>query len=82
MPRVRIDLSRAALRARAAIAAQVVYDAMRTVAAVSEHDRFQTITRHDPDEIVTPAAGHPDVTSSPDIVMIEVSWVASRSTAV
>jgi phenylpyruvate tautomerase PptA (4-oxalocrotonate tautomerase family) len=80
MPLVRINISQAASKEVVRTVSDVVYDAMITVANVPQHDKFQIITRHAADELVYPEEGYLGVTYSPQIVFIQVTWNAGRST--
>src|SRR6266403_1182146 len=51
MPLVRIDISKTASRERVRDVGNAVYNAMITVANVPIYDKFQIVTRHEPDEI-------------------------------
>jgi 4-oxalocrotonate tautomerase len=82
MPLARIDLTNSAPPERIRVVSEVVYNAMIDIADVPLHDRFQVITRHTADEIVYPAEGYLGLTYSPDIILIQVTWVAGRSTDV
>ncbi|GGF50916.1 tautomerase family protein [Aliidongia dinghuensis] len=82
MPLVRIDLSKTASRERVRAVGDAVYNAMIQVANVPVNDRFQIVTRHEPDEIVYPEAGYLGVDYSPDLIIIQVTWVGGRSTEV
>jgi len=79
MPLVRIDLNKNAPAERIRIASEAVYNAMRKVANVPAHDKFQVVTRHEPDEIIYPEEGYLGVRYSPDLIIIQVTWVAGRS---
>lgn len=80
MPLVRINISQTASKEVVRTLSDVVYDAMITVANVPQHDKFQIITRHAADELVYPEEGYLGVTYSPQIVFIQVTWNAGRST--
>jgi 4-oxalocrotonate tautomerase len=82
MPFVRINLSRDTSPDVARAISDVVYDSMTTVANVPQHDKFQVITRHTPDELIYPAEGYLGVQYSPNIVFIQVTWNAGRSVEV
>ena len=82
MPLARIDISKDAPAARIKIVTDAIYDAMVALANVPINDRFQIVTRHSPDELIFPADGYLGITYSPDIVFIQVTWVAGRSTDV
>lgn len=79
MPFVRIDLSQTAPAELAATVSEVVYDAMVKIANVPQHDKFQVITRHAPNELIYPAEGYLGISYSPNIIFIQVTWVAGRS---
>lgn len=80
MPLVRINISQTASKEVVRTVSDVVYDAMITVANVPQHDKFQIITRHAADELVYPEEGYLGVTYTPQIVFIQVTWNAGRST--
>jgi 4-oxalocrotonate tautomerase len=82
MPFVRINLSRDTSPEVARAISDVVYDSMTTIANVPQHDKFQVITRHAPDELIYPAEGYLGVQYSPNIVFIQVTWNAGRSVEV
>ena len=54
LPLVRIDISKTASPERVRDVGNAVYNAMIAVANVPQHDRFQVVTRHEPDEIIYP----------------------------
>lgn len=82
MPLVRIDLAADTSADTAAAIGDVVYDAMISTANVPEHDKFQIINRHASDELVYPAAGYLDITYTPRIVFIQVTWSVGRTVEV
>lgn len=82
MPLVRIDLSKSASPEVVAAVSETVYEAMVNIANVPEHDKFQIISRHAPDELVYPAEGYLGVDYTPDIVFIQVTWNAGRTVEV
>jgi 4-oxalocrotonate tautomerase len=82
MPLARIDVSKDAPVERVRAASEAVYNAMVEVANVPLHDKFQVITRHGPDEIIYPTEGYLGIDYSPDIILIQVTWVGGRSTEV
>jgi hypothetical protein len=59
-----------------------VYNAMISVAKVPHDDKFQIITQHDASELVFPANGYLGINYTPNIIFIQVYWVAGRSTDV
>ena len=79
MPLVRIDISKTASRERVRDVGNAVYNAMVAVAHVPENDRFQVITRHDPDEIIYPEQGYLGINYTPDLIIIQVTWLNGRS---
>lgn len=79
MPFVRIDISQAAPSDVVRTVSDVVYDAMRSVANVPEHDKFQVITRHSAEELVFPAEGYLGIDYTPGIVFIQVTWNKGRT---
>ncbi|PRY04474.1 tautomerase family protein [Paraburkholderia sp. BL25I1N1] len=80
MPLVRIDVSSSLTAATVRTVGDVIYSAMTSVANVPENDKFQIVTRHAGDELVYPLDGYLGITYSPDIVFIQVTWNAGRST--
>jgi hypothetical protein len=82
MPLVRIDISKTASRERIRAVGQAVYNAMTAVANVPEHDRFQIVTRHEPDELIYPEQGYLGIDYTPELIIIQVTWVGGRSTEV
>ena len=82
MPLVRIDLSKHAPPDRLSIVSQAVYGAMVEIANVPAHDKFQVVTRHITDEIIYPDEGYLGISYSPDLIIIQVTWVGGRSTDV
>lgn len=82
MPLVRIDISKAASAERIRGVCEAVYNAMTEIANVPPHDKFQVVTRHDHGEIIYPKEGYLGIDYTDDIVIIQVTWVGSRSTEV
>jgi phenylpyruvate tautomerase PptA (4-oxalocrotonate tautomerase family) len=82
MPVVRIDLSRDASPGRVRVVSEAVSRAMTEIANVPAHDKFQIVTRHAADEIIYPKEGYLGIDYTADIIMIQVTWVAGRSTDV
>lgn len=81
-PLVRIDLSKSASPEVVAAVSETVYEAMVNIANVPEHDKFQIISRHAPDELVYPAEGYLGVDYTPGIVFFQVTWNAGRTVEV
>jgi 4-oxalocrotonate tautomerase len=79
MPLVRIDLARTSTPELRKAVSEAVYNAMLEVANVPLHDKFQIVTLHDPDELVYPAEGYLGVNYTPNIIFIQVIWVAGRA---
>ena len=82
MPLVKIDISKNAPAERVRVVSQAVYGAMTAVANVPTNDKFQIVTRHGADELIYPEEGYLGVTYSPDLIIIQVTWVGGRSTEV
>jgi phenylpyruvate tautomerase PptA (4-oxalocrotonate tautomerase family) len=82
MPLVRIDISKSASRERVRDVSNAVYNAMIAVASVPINDRFQVITRHEPDEIIYPQDGYLGIDYTPELIIIQITWVGGRSTEV
>jgi 4-oxalocrotonate tautomerase len=82
MPLVRIDLGKDAPPELVRIVSEAVYSAMVEVAKVPANDKFQIVTRHASEELVYPADGYLGVQYSRNIIFIQVTWVAGRSTEV
>jgi 4-oxalocrotonate tautomerase len=80
MPLVRINLAQTASPEVVRAVSDAVYEAMHEVANVPEHDKFQIVTRHAPDELVYPAEGYLGINYTPGIVFIQVTWSAGRTT--
>jgi len=80
MPLVRIDISKTVSRERVRDVGDAVYNAMIAVANVPNYDRFQVVTRHEPDEIIYPEEGYLGIDYTPDLIIIQVTWVGGRST--
>jgi 4-oxalocrotonate tautomerase len=82
MPLARIDISKTASRDRVRDVGAAVYNAMVAVGGVPPSDKFQVITRHEPDEIIYPEEGYLGIDYTPDLIIIQITWVAGRSTDV
>ena len=82
MPLARIDISKDAPSERIRIVSQAIYDAMTEIANVPINDKFQVVNRHNADEIIYPDEGYLGVTYTPDLIVIQVTWVGGRSTEV
>jgi 4-oxalocrotonate tautomerase len=82
VPLVRIDISKSASRERIRDVGNAVYNAMIAVANAPECDRFQVITRHEPDEMIYPENGYLGIDYTPELIIIQVTWVSGRSTEV
>ena len=83
MPLARIDLSENAPPERIKIVSAAIYSAMVEIAANAPlHDKFQVVTRHAADEIIYPKEGYLGLTYTDDLILIQVTWVAGRSTEV
>ena len=82
MPLVRIDMNKNSSPGLRKAVSEAVYNAMISVVKVPHDDKFQIITQHDADELVFPANGYLGINYTPDIIFIQVYWVAGRSTEV
>lgn len=82
MPLARISLPHATSTQVLQSISATVYDAMIKVANVPEHDKFQIVSRHAADELIYPEQGFLGVRYSANIVFIQVTWNAGRSTEV
>jgi phenylpyruvate tautomerase PptA (4-oxalocrotonate tautomerase family) len=82
MPFVRINLSNDTSPDVARIVSDVIYNAMIEVANVPQHDKFQVITRHAPEEIVYPTEGYLGINYTPNIIFIQITWNAGRTTEI
>jgi 4-oxalocrotonate tautomerase len=82
MPLARIDISKDASDELIRIVSDAIYRAMVEVANVPVHDKFQIINRHAPDEIIFPSEGYLGLQYTAGLILIQVTWVAGRSTEV
>ena len=82
MPLVRIDISKTASCERVRDVGDAVYNAMIAVANVPNYDKFQVVTRLEPNEIIYPEEGYLGIDYTPDLIIIQVTWVGGRSTDV
>jgi 4-oxalocrotonate tautomerase len=82
MPLARIDVNKDTSAELVKVISDAVYDAMIGAASVPENDHFQVVTRHTSDELIYPASGYLGIEYSRNIIFIQVTWVAGRSTDV
>jgi 4-oxalocrotonate tautomerase len=82
MPLARIDISRDAPPGRIKIISEAIYGAMVEIANVPLHDKFQVVTRHAADEIIYPKDGYLGLSYTGNLILIQITWVAGRSTEV
>ena len=82
MPLARIDVSKDAPAERIRAVGEAIYGAMVEIANVPVHDKFQVVTRHAADEIIYPKEGYLGLTYTDDLILIQITWVGSRSTDV
>lgn len=82
MPLVRIDIAEHASGETIRAISEVVYEAMTKVANVPVNDKFQIVSRHPAEELIYPKDGYLGVNYTMDIVFLQVTWVAGRSTEV
>jgi 4-oxalocrotonate tautomerase len=79
MPFVRIDLGKQYPDGVAQQVGDIVYQAMIHHINVPADDKFQVITKHDEDELVTPKS-YLGIEYSPGIIFIQVTLNEGRST--
>ena len=79
MPLARIDIRREASAELVRVVSDAVYKAMVGIANVPVNDKFQIVNRHAADEIIYPADGYLGLTYSPNLIIIQVTWVSGRS---
>ena len=79
MPIARIDIRREASAELVRVVSDAVYKAMVGIANVPVNDKFQVVNRHAADEIIYPADGYLGLTYSPNLIIIQVTWVSGRS---
>lgn len=82
MPLARISLPASTSSANLRAISDTVYDAMIAIADVPEHDKFQIVSRHAPDELIYPEDGFLGLTYSANRVFIQITWNAGRTTKV
>jgi 4-oxalocrotonate tautomerase len=82
MPLARIDISRDAPPGRIKIISEAIYGAMVEIANVPLHDKFQVVTRHAADEIIYPKDGYSGPSYTGNLILVQITWVAGRSTEV
>jgi phenylpyruvate tautomerase PptA (4-oxalocrotonate tautomerase family) len=82
MPLVRINVNKSASPDVIRTVSEAVYDAMVELANVPKHDKFQIVTRHDDSELIYPSEGYLGIQYTRNIVFIQVTWVAGRTTEV
>jgi len=79
MPFVRIDLSKKHPETFAQQVGEIVYGALRQHLNVPEDDKFQVITKHDSNELVTPKS-YLGIEYSEGIIFIQVTLNEGRTT--
>ncbi|MFZ4875933.1 tautomerase family protein [Janthinobacterium sp. Mn2066] len=82
MPLARISVSQDTTAEALRAISETVYEAMVTVANVPANDKFQILSRHAKGELVYPEQGFLGVSYSDNIVFIQITWNAGRSTEV
>jgi 4-oxalocrotonate tautomerase len=82
MPLARIDISEDAPPERIKVVSEAIYRAMVEIANAPLHDKFQVVNRHAADEIIYPQEGYLGMTYTSDLILIQITWVAGRSTEV
>ena len=79
MPFVRIDSSKKHPDGFGQQVGEIVYEALRQHLNVPENDKFQVISRHDSDELVSPN-NYLGIDYSEDIIFIQVTLNEGRTT--
>jgi len=79
VPIARIDIRREASAELVRVVSDAIYKAMVEIANVPVNDKFQIVNRHAADEIIYPADGYLGLTYSPNLIIIQVTWVSGRS---
>ena len=79
MPLARIDVSKDAPSERIKVVSEAIYGAMVEIANAPLHDKFQVVTRHAADEIIYPKEGYLGLTYTGDLILIQITWIGSRS---
>lgn len=79
MPFVRIDLSKKHPQIFAQQVGEIIYGALRQQLNVPEDDKFQVITRHDSNELVT-SKSYLGIEYSEGIIFIQVTLNEGRTT--
>src|SRR5258707_11658054 len=82
MPLARIDIRKDASVELVRVISAAVYKAMVDVANVPVHDKFQVVTRHAADEIIYPKEGYLGLSYTPDLIIMQITWVGGRSVEV
>ena len=79
MPFARIDLSNNHPQGSGELVGEIVYGALQQYLNVPENDKFQVITRHDSNELVTPRI-YLGIEYSEGIIFIQVTLNEGRTT--
>jgi 4-oxalocrotonate tautomerase len=82
MPLARIDIKESASSELLRIVSTAIYQAMVNIAKVPVHDKFQIVHRHAADEIIYPEEGYLGLSYTPNLIIIQITWVRGRSTEV
>ena len=82
MPLARIDVDASTSQEVRRKLSDIVYDAMTSIAKVPAHDKFMIVSTHAPSDLVYPKEGYLGIDYTPDLVIIQVTWVGGRSTEV
>ena len=82
MPLARINLPHSTSTETLRSISNIVYQAMIEQAGVPQHDKFQIVARHAADELIFPEDGFLGMRYSANIVFIQVTWNAGRTTEV
>ena len=79
MPLVRIDLARGKSADHRRTIGEIIYKVMHETINVPADDKFQIITEHAPEDLNYPQS-YLGITYSPDIVFIQITLTAGRTT--
>jgi 4-oxalocrotonate tautomerase len=82
VPLARIHLRREASAELVRVVSDAIYKAMVEVANVPVNDKFQVVHRHAADEIIYPDDGYLGLTYSPNLIIIQITWLSGRSVEV
>jgi 4-oxalocrotonate tautomerase len=82
MPLVRIDVDASTTPELRQTIADIVYNAMTSVAKVPANDKFMIVSTHSAGDLVFPKEGYLGIQYTAGIVFIQITWNAGRTTEV